>query len=168
MPLVLGQHVDRSYYDLDHKFTVLKEPTHPSVRQLLDFWRACEGKDGLRMGRDIPSRATAPFLSLMMIVEPFADWADGTVRYAGFGTAKFFGRDVTGLRYSEVSVGDRSRTLWPLFTEARVLVEENRCRILDHRASSGGIEVARQEVVTFPIFGPDGTSRWVLSAAFDF
>jgi hypothetical protein len=167
MALVLGQHVDRSYFELDHAFTVLQEPTHPSARKLIALWRASEAKDGLRMGRDSPSRAIAPFLSQIIIYEPIGDWEDAHLRYAGFGTAKFFGRDVTGLRCSEVEAHDRGTTLKQLLSEARSLVAENRCRVLDHRALNGGIEVGHQEIVRFPIFGPDGKSRWLLNAAFD-
>jgi len=164
MALVLGQHVDRSYYALDHRFEVLQAPTHPSARKLIALWR--DAKDGLRMGRDIP-RAVAPFLSQVIIYEPIGNWDDAHLRYAGFGTAKFFGRDVTGLRHSDTEPGDRSGTLKWLFAEARSIVAENRCRVLDHRALDDGIEVGRQELVTFPIFGPGGKRRWLLNAAFD-
>jgi hypothetical protein len=164
---MLGQHIDRSFYELDHRFEELAEPTLFSIRQIIAYWRTCEAKGGLRMGRDIPARAIAPLLSQIMVYEPFANWEDAHVRYAGFGTAKYFGRDVTGLLYSEMAAGDRSGTLMPLFTDSRRLIAENRYRVLDHRALNDGIEVSRQELVTFPIFGPDGTSRWLLGAAFD-
>jgi hypothetical protein len=167
MPLVLGQHVDRSYFELDHRFTVLQEPTHPSARKLIALWRAGEAKDGLRMGRDIPSRAVAPFLSQMIIYEPIGNWEDAYLRYAGFGTAKYFGGDVTGLRCSDVEAHDRGTTLKQLFADARTIVAQNSCRVLNHRALSEGIEVGRHEIVRFPIFGHDGKSRWLLNAAFD-
>lgn len=167
MALILGQHIDRSFYALDHRFVERKAPTHPSIRRLIGYWRECEAKDGLRMGRDIPARAIAPLLSHIMVHEPFASWEDAYVRYAGFGTAKYFGRDITGLLHSEVSAGDLSATLGSLLFEARALVAENRCRILDHRALSDGIEIERQELVQMPMFGPDGKSRWLLSAVFD-
>lgn len=167
MPLVLGQHLDRSFYEFDHRFEEVKGPTNPSARQLIAYWRACEAKDGLRMGRDIPARAIAPLLSHIMVFEPFANWEDAHVRYAGFGTAQYFGRDATGLLFSEIARGDRSGTLKQLLSETRDLVAQNRCRVLDHRALNDGAEVSRQELVSFPIYGPDGESRWFLSAAFD-
>jgi len=167
MPLVLGQHVDHSYYGLDHRFEVLPAPTLPVLQRLLEFRRGCEAKGGMRMGRDVPSRAIAAVLSQTMILEPLAGWDDAIIRYAGFGTAKFFGRDVTGLRHSEIQKGDRSGTLGELFAEARGIVAENRCRVLDHRALNGGITIGHQEVVTFPILAPDGGSRWLFNAAFD-
>lgn len=167
MALILGQHIDRSFYALDHRFVERKAPTHPSIRRLIGYWRECEAKDGLRMGRDIPARAIASLLSQIMVFEPFANWEDAHIRYAGFGTAKYFGRDVMGLLYSEMEAGDRSGTLRQLLSEARGLAAENRCRILDHRALSDGIEIERQEIVQVPMFGPDGKSRWLLSAAFD-
>jgi hypothetical protein len=167
MPIVLGEHIDRSFYELDHRFTVVDEPVHASSRQLIAYWRACEAKGGMRMGRDIPRRAIARLLSQVMILEPFPNWEDAYVRYAGFGTAKFFGRDVTGLLFSAVKAPDRGGTLQQLFVEARDIVAENRCLTRDHRALNAGVEIAHQEVVTFPICSPGGESRWILSAAFD-
>jgi len=167
MALVLGQHVDRSYYALGHRFEALQEPTHPSLRQLIALWREYEARDGMRMGRDVPSRAIAPFLSQVIIYEPIGNWDDAYLRYAGFGTAKFFGRDVTGLRHSDTERGDRSGTLKQLFAEVPGIVAENRCRVLDHKALDGGIVVGHQELATFPVFGPDGKRRWLLNAAFD-
>jgi hypothetical protein len=168
MPVVLGEHIDRSFYELDHRYTAVDEPSHPSSRQLIAYWRKCEAKGGMRMGRDIPGRAIAPLLTYLLIFEPFPNWEDAYVRYAGFGTAKFFGRDATGLLFSDVRADDRGGTLKRLFVEARAIVAENRCLTRDHRALSGGVEIAHQEIVTFPIFGPDGKSRWILSAAFEF
>ena len=167
MALVLGQHVDRSFYEFDHRFEELPAPTQAPARKLIAYWRKCEALDGMRMGRDIPSRALASLLTHIMVFEPFANWQDAYVRYAGFGTAKYFGRDVTGLLYSELEAGDRSGTLRQLLRETRDMVAENRCRVLDHRALDSGVEVSRQELVTVPIFGPDGKRGWFLSAAFD-
>jgi hypothetical protein len=167
MPVILGKHIDGSYYGLDHTFAEVAEPAHKSSRHLIAYWRECEAKGGMRMGRDIPARAIATLLSQIIIYEPVANWEDAYVRYAGFGMAKFFGRDVTGLLFSEVEVGDRSGTLKQLFSDATSIVAESRCSVLDHRVSGEGVEIAHQELVRFPIFAPDGESRWILTAAFD-
>ncbi|HEY5339235.1 MAG TPA: hypothetical protein VIJ85_13595 [Rhizomicrobium sp.] len=60
MPVVLGNHIDRSFYELDHRFVPVDEPSHPSSRQLIAYWRECEAKGGMRMGaifRRAPSRS---------------------------------------------------------------------------------------------------------------
>jgi hypothetical protein len=167
MPVVLGKHIDQSFYQLDHRFAPQDKPAHPLSFQLIAFREACEVKGGIRMGRDIPSRAVAPLLSHMMIHEPIDDWSDARVRYAGFGMAKYFGRDVTGLKQSEIEVGDVGGTLRELFLSARDLVADNRCAVLTHRAFDGSIEIIHEELVRFPIIGTD-ENRWIVSAAFAF
>src|ERR1700761_8173660 len=118
MPVVLGKHIDSSYYELDHRFAVLDKPSHKSSQKLIAYWRSCDAKGGMRMGRDIPARAIAPLLSQIMIYEPIANWDDVVVPYAGFGLAKFFGGDITGLPYSQIIANDRGNTLQQLFSEA--------------------------------------------------
>jgi hypothetical protein len=168
MPVILGKHIDESYYQLDHRFAPQDAPAHPLSLQLLAFRDACEAKGGMRMGREVPSRAVVPFLSHMMIHEPIEDWTDARIRYAGFGMAKFFGRDVTGLKQSEIEVGDVSGTLRELFNSARDLIADNRCAVLTHKAFQDSTEITHEEIVRFPIIGSDGSSRWVLTAAFTF
>lgn len=166
MPNILGRNIDQSYHALDHRFEIIAMPTHPSAQRLVAYWQNCEG--GMRMGRDIPARAIAPLLENIIIYEPVDNWDDARVRYAGFATAKFFGRDIGGLLFSEVAAENRDGSLKKLFSEARDLVAEKRPRIRNHMLMNDGIEIARHQLVMLPILAPDGETPWILNAAFDF
>lgn len=87
--------------------TVLDKLCHPNARALLECWREHEAKGGMRMGRDIPSRALAKLLPNIIIGEPIGGWDDARIRLAGTALMERFGRDVAGELTSELCPGSR-------------------------------------------------------------
>ncbi|HEY5339233.1 MAG TPA: PAS domain-containing protein [Rhizomicrobium sp.] len=164
MSVVLGHSLDRSHYGLEHLFKPVEVPLHPSSIRLLAYWQDCEAKGGLRFGRDIPARPIAALLGHIIVSEPIGDWSDARLRLAGFATAEYFGRDVTGSLLSEVVAGD----LQMFLTGARKAIAKRRPGIVEHRLLKEGCEVLRQEMGAFPIFAPDGQTNWMLCSTFDF
>ncbi|MGZ6009891.1 MAG: hypothetical protein ACXWLO_11455, partial [Rhizomicrobium sp.] len=60
--------------------TVLDTVTHAGAISLVECWRGHEATGGMRMGRDIPSRALAKLLPFILITEPVGDWDDARIR----------------------------------------------------------------------------------------
>src|ERR1700744_5278941 len=97
MAVLLGRNVDRSHYELQHRMTVVKTPTHPSTIRLIAYWQECLARGGMQMGVDVPSRAIASLLQDITVAEPVDDWKDARMRLAGSGMTAHFGRGVRGL-----------------------------------------------------------------------
>jgi hypothetical protein len=167
MAVVLGRIIDRSHYDYEHRFARVKIPTHPSTLVLLDHWHACQAHGGMRMGRDIPSRAIAALMKDVIVSQPIGDWQDAHLRLVGSGMAAHFGRDVTGLRMNEVFAGelaDRDR----LLAGARTCIANNRPGTVEQTLLHDGKEILRQEMTAMPLLAPSGDERWLLTATFNF
>jgi hypothetical protein len=167
MSVVLGRFVDRSQYDCEHRFNIVKDPVHPSTTALLAHWRACQVNGGMRMGRDIPSRAIATLMKDIIISEPIGDWEDARLRLVGSGMAAHFGRDVTGLRMNEVFAGELSDR-GMLLAGAKMCIEQNRPGTVEQIILDNGKEILRQEMTAMPLRAPNGDERWLLTATFNF
>jgi hypothetical protein len=167
MAVVLGQHLDRPHYDYAHEFAMVTAPSHPSTRKLIVYWRACEARGGMLMGRDIPARAIAPLLKDIVVAEPIGDWEDARMRLAGFGMAQYFGRDVTGALMSEILAGNPKDTRMML-AGARHAIARNCPGTLEHWVRDGAQLVVRQEMTALPLYAPDGDARWILVGTFNF
>ena len=167
MAIVLGQSLDRSHYGYSHQFNAVEEPSHPATRQLLTYWRDCEARGGMRMGRDVPARPIAALLRNVTVAEPVGDWEDARMRLAGFGTAEYFGRDVTGSLLSEIIAGSEGE-LKMLLAGSRKAIAKRRPGMVEHLLYEGGREVLRQEMTAFPLIAPDGDGYWILCSTFDF
>lgn len=166
--LVLGEAVHTPQPDtFKYVWRGIETPGHPSSLVLVEYWRACEARGGLRMGRDIPSRALAPILRSLAISEPVADWSDSILRLAGLGYAQGYGRDVTGMRLSELHRDDPKGHAF-LLEGARRAERENQPTFGEIRAMVGGQDAIRFEIVGLPIYAPDGVTKWNLSGAFRF
>lgn len=148
--------------------TVLKEaPELSPTRALLKIWQQYEADDGMRMGRDIPSRKLARFLAHISIIEAIDDWADSFVRLAGQALMIRFGKDITGARGSEVFSDnlERHRVLCDL---ARAAQRSRKPFFMDSAVVRGGEALMRMETLHVPIYGPDGSPAWHMSALFFF
>ena len=86
----------------DPYYQVRAEPLHPLATEFLGVWRDESRKGELVVGKDLPSRPFARFLSNLMTVEPIDGDTDGRIRVAGNALRKRYGRDVTGVRFSEL------------------------------------------------------------------
>jgi hypothetical protein len=167
MSVLLGRFVDSSQYDCEHRFSIVKNPVHPSTLALIAHWRACLAHGGMQMGRDIPSRAIAPLMKDLIISEPIGDWDDARLRLVGSGMAAHFGRDVTGLRMNEVFAGELAdRDM--LLGGAKICIAQNRPGTVEQIILDNGREILRQEMTAMPLRAPNGDERWLLTATFNF
>jgi len=119
------------------------------------------------MGRDVPSRGIARFLSHISICEPVDDWMDGRIRVAGSILVLRFGRDIGGMLVSDLYADDPKGGRILLET-ARRAQETREPGLLSARVCSNEVELMRFEVVALPIFAPDGVSPLSLVGTFRF
>ncbi|HEX4534045.1 MAG TPA: PAS domain-containing protein [Rhizomicrobium sp.] len=167
MAVVLGHNVDSSHYLREHRYTPITEAVHPSTLQLIAYWRECETRGGMMMGRDVPARAIANLLRDVTVSEPVNDWADARIRLAGFGMAEHFGRDVSGMLMSDVFAGD-PRDMKLMLDGSRWVIAQNQPGMIEHVILDKGREILRQEMTAVPLRAPDGDARWILVGTFNF
>lgn len=165
--VVLGQPVHRPSPEFQYPKAVLTAPEHPSSAALIEIWRAHEATGGMRMGRDIPSRALAKFLPNIVIAEPKADWSDAHIRLAGSVLTERFGRDITGVQLMELYRADPQGGAM-LLGGARQADETRKPVLLGTRVLAGSMEVMRFEVVAVPVYAPEGVRHWILVGTFRF
>lgn len=84
----------------DPRYAVCAEPSHPEARKFLAVWRKHAAGVDIKIGKDIPSRAFARFLTNLMIVEPIEGGSDCRIRLAGTLVRRRYGREVSGERLS--------------------------------------------------------------------
>lgn len=148
--------------------TILKDaPELPGTKALRDIWHTFETSGGMRMGRDIPSRELGKFLGNITIVEPIGDWEDSYVRLAGQMLMSRFGRDVTGMKGSDV-FGDNPRGHKFLCDLSRESTKTRKPFFIDSRVMRNGAELMHLESMNAPIYGPNGEPGWMLGAMFLF
>ncbi|GAA0539303.1 hypothetical protein FHS83_003693 [Rhizomicrobium palustre] len=145
-------------------FQVVDQLTHPSGEIALRFWRE-RPADGLRMGRDVPSRAIAPLLSRVIVYEPIDGGEDFRVHLAGSGTVRRFGRDITGERFSRLFAPEDVQIRRQILHDVTVNGEP---RMMHVRHSAGSVEVLRLELLQIPVIAPNGVDRWALTFSFYF
>lgn len=146
---------------------LLLEPEHPDSAALIAVWNQHAASGGMRVGRDIPSRALSKFLSHIIIAEPNADISDANIRLAGSSMIERFGRDISGLNLSELYVLDPKGSE-TLLAAAREALASQTPRIVGTRVMWGAIEAMRVESVLLPILSRNGTSQWVMIGTFFF
>jgi hypothetical protein len=165
--VVLGKVVHNPSAEFQYPKAVITVPEHPSSMALIEHWRAHEGRGGMCMGRDIPSRAISKLLSNIAICEPEIGWADARIRLAGSILTERFGRNITGMRISELYESDPEAGRM-LVESARQAQEMRQPGLLSTRVVANNTEVMRFEVVALPIFAPDGFTPWCLVGIFRF
>lgn len=119
------------------------------------------------MGRDIPCRAIARFLSNISVCEPVGEWLDGRIRLAGEILAQRFGRDTQGMLISELYQTDRDGGVL-LLESARRAQASRQPGLLSARVCRDQFELMRFEVVALPIFGSDGIAELSMVGTFRF
>ena len=165
--VVLGKPVLNPSPTYRYVRTVIDSLTHPSAIALLECWRSLEEKGGMRMGRDIPSRALAKLLPYILITEPVGAWDDARIRLAGTALMERFGRDIAGELASHVYVNDPNGARL-LLRAAQRAVETREPGLIDLRIRMDEIEVFHLETVLLPIWSPDANASWSLVGAFRF
>jgi len=155
---------DNAFTSLHDECTVLEAPTLVKAQDLMAFWKAHE-KDGIVIGRDIPSRAIAGLLSSLMIYEPMSGDGDFRVRHAGTSFQQRFGMEITGKRMSELfppeDFRDHAEGL-------RGVLKSGRPLVLGSRVSAGVVEKMHLEIVVLPVFAPNRVDKWALVGIFYF
>lgn len=165
--MVFGRPLHEPSPEFSYPTFVKDAPELPALKTLLEIWRNFEANGGMRMGRDIPSREIARFLSHITIIEPVGDWEDSHVRLAGQLLMTRFGRDVTGMRGSDV-FGDNPRGHRVLCDMSREATKTRRPFFIDSRVMRNGAELMHLESMNAPIYGPNGEPGWMMGAMFLF
>jgi hypothetical protein len=138
--------------------------THPDAALAVDFWQA-RPADGIRMGRDVPSRAIARLLSRTAIYEPVDSGMDFKVHLAGTSLRQRFGRDVTGESITQLfGAGDLPGRHQAL----KDVIALNEARMAHIVYSVASVDVLTVELLQMPIIALNGMDRWVLAFAFYF
>lgn len=146
-------------------FLPIEELIHRDAKLAMALWRDRKA-DGIRIGRDVPSRAIARLLSRIAICAPVADGEDYRIHLAGSAINHRFGRDITGERLSEIfDEPSEFQARIDAMKESAATGEPRMMRIV-HLA--GSVELLRYELVVLPVTAPNGKDRWALVFAFYF
>lgn len=165
--IVFGRPLHEPSPEFDYPTFLKDSPDLPATKALIQIWKSYEAEGGMRMGRDIPSREIAKYLSNIIIVEPVGDWEDSRVRLAGQILMMRFGRDVTGMLGSDV-FNDNLKAHKVLCDLSREAVKTRKPFFIDSRVMRNGAELMHLESMNAPIFGPNGEPGWMLGAMFLF
>jgi hypothetical protein len=168
MGVVLGRFVDRPHSDYEHRMTPVETPAHPASIQLLKYWRECDARGGMRMGRDVPSRAIGSLLKDLCVAESVGDWADARIRLAGSTMTGYFGYDVSGMLLSQIVEDGREKDFQLMMNGSRHIIANNRPGTIEQILLDEGRVVLRQELTVMPIWSPEGDARWLLTGTFNF
>ena len=144
-------------------FRRIETPTDPRAVALLEFWRN-RPKDGLIVGRDIPSRSVASLLTNFGVFEPLVEGGeDSRVVLAGESFKLRFGHDIKGMLASELFPPDHLRHHAAAFYES---VRTQKPVVLESRLTNNVVDKLHFEVVIMPVLAPDRAKIWALVAFF--
>jgi hypothetical protein len=136
-------------------FRQIDAPTHTQAKKFMEFWNS-RSPDGIRLGRDVPSRRIACLLSSILIWEPVDDWSDLVVRHAGEAIEHRFGVGSKGKRMS----GFFSPEEFPGHLQVcRGVADTGAPVVLDSILRSDAVELMHFEVVILPIIA-ENDARW--------
>jgi hypothetical protein len=159
-----GMNWGQAVVETTEQYAVVPEAAHPDSKKLLAFWD-CRPRDGIVMGRDVPSRAIASLLAYVMVWEPVEKGRDMRVRLAGDALHRRFQGNLRGRLMSDLfSPAYRAGHL----ENARNAIVMGEPVIIDSHMNYGNIEKLHVEVVLLPMLSPDRSARWVLAGSFFF
>lgn len=167
-PVLLGRAALDPSENYRYEFLPRKDPEHPLSKILMDYWRSCEERGGMRMGRDIPHRTLSKVLAYVAITEPVDGWRNGRMRLVGSALTNRFGRDITGLLLSDLFVYDDPEMLATMLAGAKAAATKRKPGIATDRVLLGDQERMRNEVIVLPVESPDGNEMWALTGTFPF
>lgn len=147
--------------DVEEVHQEIPEPAQFGARLLLDHWNG--NADGITVGRDLPSRKLACVLRNVALLEPRDGMADFHIRLAGTAFMRRFGRDVSGLKLSEVY--DREHFEAHRARYARVIASR-RPHVADVELRRNRRTFSRVESVCLPIWPPHRQESWILKGLF--
>jgi hypothetical protein len=155
--------VDPLTADFSETATSIPEPLHFGAQLLLARWRELQDSDGFVMGRDVPVRPLGGILRNLAIYEPLDACRDFRARLAGTAFLRRFGRDITGLKLSEIF-------LEPRFEKHRAgmaeIVRTREPQAFDVKMRRGNRTLWRGEALRLPVESADRKNIWVLSGLF--
>jgi hypothetical protein len=141
----------------------ISRPTQYGAVLLLDHWRLRDAQGGFVVGRDVPSRELATVLRNLALYEPIEEGRDFRVRLAGTAFMRRFGRDITGLRLSEVYDGTHfeheRETLANVIRTKKPYLVDAKIKRDDHI-------FMRYEIVRLRVLSPDRKDSWVMGGLF--
>jgi len=149
--------------DLSETATQIPEPVHFGARLLFEHWRELQGSGGFVVGRDVPARQLGGILRNLAIFEPLEDCSDFRVRLAGTAFLRRFGRDITGLKLSEIvqaACFERHRA------NMAEIVRSGAALAYDVKLRRGKRTVLHAEALRLLVQSADRTRTWVLSGLF--
>ncbi len=140
-------------------YRTVSELKHPLSDMVLSFW-AKRPEDGILLGRDIPSRPTARFLSRIIVHQPVENGADLKVRVAGDGIRHRFGMNITGMTMSAMFPT-------PDFAARRESVmkaiRDDKPQFADCLLAVGELEMLHTELVILPVVTANRLDRWAMT-----
>jgi hypothetical protein len=155
--------IDPLAAELSETVTRIPEPAHFGAKLLLDRWRELQAKDGFVVGRDVPARQFGGLLRNLAIFEPLDDCRDFRARLAGTGFLRRFGRDVTGLKLSELFPAPGFKTHRADMAE---IVRAGAALAFDVKMKRGNRTLLRAEALGLSVESADRMNIWVLSGLF--
>jgi hypothetical protein len=150
--------------ECSEKYAIVPAAVHPDSNYLLSFWEA-RPRDGIVLGRDVPSRAIARLLGSIMVWEPVEQGQDMKVRLAGDALHRRFPGDLRGRRMSELFMPVNFRGH---LQNAHHVIAGGQPLILDSRMYYGNIEKLHVEVVLLPVAAHDRSGNWLMAGSFYF
>jgi hypothetical protein len=160
---LVWENLDPLNANLRETVTEIPEPVHYGARLLFGHWRDLQKQGGLIVGRDVPSRRLGGILRNLAVFEPLDGAADFHARLAGTAFLRRFGRDITGLKLSEIF-----RT--PVFELHRdnlaKVVRNGVPGLYDVKVYAGRKRSLHCDLLRLPAFSPDRGTVWVLSGLF--
>jgi hypothetical protein len=117
------------------------------------------------MGRDIPSRPLAGLLHSIMVTEPIDNRTDFRIRLAGTALRRRWGREITGLRFSDLFSAE---TLVIQIEETSQVLESGQPAMMDVKEVEAGVTRFHREAILLRIFAPDKVTHWIMAGVFYF
>jgi len=145
--------------------TNIADPKHPDALRLLAYWKSCECRGGLRLGRDLPAKGIASLMSRLSVLEPINDMQDFVFRLAGTGWFRRFGRDIQGERLSGLYAGGNLRHY---IAGLQNVLKSGKPSFVDVRVRDAHRERHHIEYAEFPVWAPSRETQCVLAGAFHF
>lgn len=147
------------------QYCKLTDPLHPDSKKLIEAWRNKQADGGFVMGRDIPSRTLAGLLHSIMVTEPVNDYSDFKIRLAGTALRRRWGREITGLHFSDLF---SEETLKTQVEETRRVLETGEPAMMDVKEIEAGVTRFHREAVVLRILAPDKFTHWIMAGVFYF
>jgi hypothetical protein len=162
--LVWGN-LDSAAAKLEEIRTDIPAPTQYGACLLLDNWRDRMKRGGFVVGRDVPSRELACVLRNLALYEPIEEGRDFRVRLAGTAFMRRFGRDITGLKLSEIYDPAKLESQRGILN---TVIKTNAPHVVDVKVTRDKRIYLRFETLRLAVLSPDRKAVWVMAGLFCF